>query len=68
MTQQRTPITEAASGRVGDAPATPEDLSSMSLDRQQDAANDFWLAKLPAPGPAPTEQPVKTLSDLLGPG
>jgi len=66
-TQRRTPIIEAASGRVGDAPATPtpEQLAAMTTDQQQDAATDFWLAALPAPGPAPTVQPVRTLSDLL---
>jgi len=65
--KRRTPITEAASGRVGDAPATPtaEDLAKMGLDQQQDAAADFWLATLPPPGPAPTEQPVKSIADLL---
>jgi len=60
---QRTPITEV----IGDAPTTPtaEQLAAMTTDQQQDAATDFWLAALPAPGPAPTTQAVKSLSDLL---
>jgi len=63
MTQQRTPITEVAS----DAPTafTAEQLSTMTTDQQQVAANDFWFATMPPVGPAPTTQPVKTLSDLL---
>jgi len=66
MTQQRTPISEV----VGDAPTafTAEQLATMTTDQQQVAANDFWLATVPPPGPAPTTQAVKTLSDLLGPG
>ncbi len=66
--KRRTPIHEAASGRVGDAPATPtpEQLAAMTTDEQQDAATDFWLATLPPVPPAPTVQPVRTLSDLLG--
>ncbi len=63
MTQQRTPITEV----IGDAPTTPtvEQLAKMTTEEQQDAANDFWFATMPPAGPAPTTQPVKSLSDLL---
>jgi len=63
MTQQRTPITEV----IGDAPTTPtvEQLAKMTTDQRHDAASAFWLSTLPPVGPAPTTQPVKTLSDLL---
>jgi len=66
MTQQRTPISEV----IGDAPttSTAEQLAAMTTDQRHDAASDFWQATLPPTGPAPTEQPVRTLSDLLGPG
>jgi len=58
---------EERTGRVGDTPpaTSPEELAAMTTDQQQDAATDFWLATLPPPGPAPTEQPVKSISDLL---
>jgi len=64
MTQQRTPISEV----VGDAPTafTAEQLATMTTDQQQDAANTWWLATLPPVGAGPTEQPIRTLSDLLG--
>jgi len=63
MTQQRTPITEV----IGDAPTTPtvEQLAKMGPDQRHEVAADFWLATMPPAGPAPTTQPVKTLSDLL---
>ena len=66
--KMKTPIHEAASGRVGDAPATTptaEQLAKMSPDQRHDAANDFWQSVMPPVGPAPTTQPIKTLADLL---
>jgi len=58
---------EERTGRSGDAPTTPtaEQLAAMTTDQQQDAANAWWLSTLPPPGPAPTTQAVKSLSDLL---
>jgi hypothetical protein len=65
-TRRRTPITEVT-GHTGDTPpaTSPEELAAMTTDEQQDAANAFWQATLPPPGPAPTTQAVKSMSDLL---
>jgi len=63
--KRRTPIHEAATGHTGDTPATAEDLATMSPDERHEVATAFWQAKLPPVGPAPTEQPTRTIADLL---
>lgn len=67
LSNKRTPIHEAASGRVGDTPTTPtaEALAAMDERDAKDVATAFWQATLPPVGPAPTTQAVKSLSDLL---
>jgi len=58
---------EERTGHTGDTPpaTSPEELAAMTTDEQQDAANSFWQATLPPPGPAPTTQPTRTIADLL---
>jgi len=65
-TTQRTAITEVTD-RVGDAPTTPtaEALAAMDERDAKDVATAFWQATLPPVGPAPVEQPVRTIADLL---
>ncbi len=70
MTQQRTPITEAASGRVGDDPpvTSAEDLAKMSPDQWQEYTRNMWQQVMPPVPEAPTTQATRTLADLMGPG
>lgn len=66
-TRRRTPITEVT-GHTGDTPpaTSPEELAAMSLDELHEYSRTLWQSALPPVPEAPTVQPVKTISDLLG--
>ena len=57
---------EERTGRSGDTPATPEDLSAMTTDELHEYSRALWQSALPPVPEAPTTQAVKTIADLLG--